>query len=113
MLYHSLVYNKIQYGIIVWGTANKTLQEYIRVKLDYTLRMSLLCNIYTPVSHLYRFLTFLKLEDICELELSKFMHQLYNNNLVAFFVSALQKLILCTTIKSDCAAVLWRIFYRE
>ena len=54
MLYYCLVYSKIQYGIIVWGTANKTFREDIRVKLNDTLRIILSCNIYTPVSHSQR-----------------------------------------------------------
>ena len=62
MLYYSLLYNKIQYGIIVRGTANKTLQEYFQVKLNNVLTIVLSYNIYTPVSLLYCSLKFLKQE---------------------------------------------------
>ena len=34
MLYYSLVYSRIQYGITAWAKANKTSQEIIRVRLN-------------------------------------------------------------------------------
>ena len=112
MLYCSLVYSKIQYGIIVCVRANKTLREHIHVKVNTILRIISSCNIYTPVSHLYRFLTFLKLEDIYALELSKLMHQLHNYKLSDIFCKYFTKINTIHYYKTR-MCVLRRIFYLE
>ena len=44
MLYCSLVYSRIKYEITTWATANKTLQEIIRVRLNKILRIILFPN---------------------------------------------------------------------
>ena len=64
MLYYSLVYSRIQYGITAWATANKTSQEITRVRLNQTLRIILFRNLYTPTSQMYKELQVLKVEDI-------------------------------------------------
>ena len=76
MLCYSLVYSRIQYGITAWATANKTSQEIIRVRLNKILRIILFRNLYTPTSQIV-----LKVEDIYQLELAKFMYQLHHNQL--------------------------------
>ena len=43
MVYHSLVNSRIQYGIAVWGTANQTHLECLRVRLNKVLRIFLSC----------------------------------------------------------------------
>ena len=48
MLYYSLVYSKVQYGIIAWGTTSLTNSECIQIKLNKILRIILSANIYTP-----------------------------------------------------------------
>ena len=50
MLYYSLVYSRIQYGIIAWATANKSSQEIIPVRLNQILRTMLFRNLNTPIS---------------------------------------------------------------
>ena len=64
MLYYSLVYSRIQYGIIAWATAHKISQEIIRVRLNKILGIILFRNFYTPTSQLYKELQVLKVEDI-------------------------------------------------
>ena len=78
MLYYSLIYSRIQYGIVTWGTANKTLMQELNVKLN-----SIVCTVtytskYCPVISLYKTLNFLKLDDIYLLDLAKFMYQLHH-----------------------------------
>ena len=67
--------------------------------LNDILRIILSCNVCTPVSHLYCSLKFLKLEDIYELELSKFMHQLHNNKPPDIFCEYFPKEVLYRGIK--------------
>ena len=85
MLYYSFVNGRIQHGITAWATANKTSQEIIRVRLNKILRIILFCNLYTPISQLYKELQVLKVEDIYQLELTKFMYRLRQNQLSTNF----------------------------
>ena len=66
MLYYTLVYSKMQYGIIVWATANK-------VKLNKILRIVLFCSKFTPISNFYKTLNYLQLEDITDRQADKFI----------------------------------------
>ena len=81
MLYYSLVYSSIQFGITAWVTANKTSQEIIRVRFNKILRIILFRNLYMPIPQLYKKLQVLKVEDIYQLELAKFMCRLHHNQL--------------------------------
>ena len=74
MLHYSLVYSRIQYEITALATANKTSKEIIWIRLNKILRMILFCNLYMPTSQLYKELQVLKVEDIYQLELAKFMY---------------------------------------
>ena len=64
MLYHSLIYSKLQYGILVWGTASKTHLRELMVRLTsivHIIAFSRNCN---QMSNLYKSLYLLKLTDI-------------------------------------------------
>ena len=88
----SLLYSRIQYEITAWATANKTSQEIIRVRLIKVLRIILFCNLYTPTSQMYKKLQVLKVEDIYQLELAKFMYQLHHNQLPKNFYHSFRKI---------------------
>ena len=92
MLYYSLAYRRIQYGITAWTTANKTSQELIRVRLNKILRIILFRNLYTPASQMYKELQVSKVEDIYQLELAIFMYQLHHNQLPKNFYPFFRKL---------------------
>ena len=57
-----------------WGTVNKTHMQELNVKLNNIVRTS---SKYCLVTSLYKTLNFLKLDDICLLQLAKFMYQLH------------------------------------
>ena len=78
MIYYSLIYCRIQYGIVTWGTANKTVLQELNVKLNNIVRTITYSSKYCPVTCLYKLLNFLKLDDIYRLELAKFMYQLHH-----------------------------------
>ena len=78
MLYYSLIYSRIQYSIVTWGTANKTLMQELNVKLNNVVCTIMYSSKYCPVTSLYKALNFFKLDDIYLLELAKFMHQLHH-----------------------------------
>ena len=78
MLYCSLIYSRIQYGMVTWGRANKTLMQELNVKLNNIVRTITCSSKFCPVTSLYKTLNFLKLDDIYLLELAKFMYQLHH-----------------------------------
>ena len=92
MVYHSLVNSRIRYGITVWGTANQTHLECLRVRLNKVLRIILSCGIETPINKMYSTLQFLKIDDIYEFELYKFMHQLHYGKLPEVFYKSFTKI---------------------
>ena len=89
MLFYSFVYSRIQYGITAWATANTTSQEIIPVRLNKILRILLFRNLYTPISPLCTELQVLKVEDIYQFELAKFMYRLHHNQMPKNFLSLL------------------------
>ena len=79
LLYYSLIYSRVQYGIILWGTATYTRQKERVLRLNNIVRIMTWSRKYDHVSVLYKQLKLLKLENIYKLKLSKFMHQLNCN----------------------------------
>ena len=110
-LYYTLVYSKIQYGIIVWATANKTSLGVIKVKLNKTLRIILSCSKFTPISTFYKTRNFLQLEDIYLLKLAKFMYQLYHRTLPQRFYASFSKLTEIHNHNTRNTKLLSYIFY--
>ena len=78
MLYYSLIYSRIQYGIVTWGASNQTLMHELNVKLNNIVHTITYNSKYCPVTSLYKTLNFLKLDDIYRLELAKYMYQLHH-----------------------------------
>ena len=75
----------MKYGILSWGTASNSLLKKVEIRLNRILRVITNKSKYTPVGMLYKSLNILKVTDIYNLELSKFMHQLKNNKLAHVF----------------------------
>ena len=81
VFYYSFGYSSLTYGIIAWGTAAQNQLREIKVKLNnitLTMTWNKKCSY---VSQLYKKLGFLKLHDVCKLELAKFLHKLFKNKL--------------------------------
>ena len=64
LINYSLIYGRIQYGIVTWGTANKTVLQELNVKLNNIVRTITYSSKYCPVTCLNKLLKFLKLDDI-------------------------------------------------
>ena len=92
LLYYSLIYSRIQYGIILWGTVSNTRQKEIILRLNNIVRIMTWSRKFDHVSVLYKQHKFLKLEDIYKLELSKFVHQLNCDMTPKVFVNYFVKL---------------------
>ena len=81
MLYYSLIYSRIQYGLLIWGTAAKSHLNELMIRLNNVIRTITYSSKYCPMTVLYETLNFLKLSDIYKLELGKFMYQLHHDKL--------------------------------
>ena len=81
MLYYSLVNSRVQYAISVWGTACKSRLQEIGVRLNNIVRIITWNSKFAHVIKLCKELRFLKLNEIYQLELAEFMHQLNYNRL--------------------------------
>ena len=94
MLYFSLAYSRIQYGITVtlWGTFAKSCMREINVRLNNVVRLMTYSKKYSHVSQLYKHLNLLKLNDIYKFELAKFMCLLRNKKLPAVLSSQFTKI---------------------
>ena len=91
ILYHSLIYSKLQYGILVWGTTSKTYLCELVVRSNNIVRIITLSRNCSQMSNLYKSLYLLKLTDIYKLELAKFMFALHNNRSPKIFEDSLTK----------------------
>ena len=92
MLYFSLVYSRIQYGITLWGTSAKSYMREINVRLNNVVRLMTYSKKYSHVSQLYKHLNLLKLNDIYKFEIAKFMYLLHNKKLPAVLSSQFTKI---------------------
>ena len=92
MLYYSLVYSRIHYGISAWGTASEVKLKQLRVRLNTILRIIGKKDYNTPITELYQHLNLLVLDDIYKLELAKIMYLLHHNDLPPVLNNSFTKL---------------------
>ena len=92
MLYYSLVYSRIQYGIILWGSTFKSVLREVEVRLNNIVRTIIGSRKFDHITPLFKRLKFLKLHDIYQLELGKFMYQLNWNKLPIIIQSLFTKI---------------------
>ena len=92
MLYYSSIYSRIQYGLLIWGTAAKSQLNELMIRLNNVMRTITYSSKYCPMTVLYKTLNFLKLSDIYKLELGKFMYQLHHDKLPEMLYDSLVKI---------------------
>ena len=73
-VYHALFKSKLQYGVLSWGTANKTSLQPIRVLQNRTLRHISQAPLFTRLDNIFLNYRILKFDDLFKLEVGKFMH---------------------------------------
>ena len=74
-------FQRIQYGILIWGNAAKIHLQELSVRMNNILRSITFSSKYCKMTILYQKLNVFKLANIYGLELAKYMHQLHNNEL--------------------------------
>ena len=101
LFYYTIIYSRIKYGILTWGTAFNSLLKKVEIRLNRILRVITNKSIYSPVRILYKSLNTLKVTDIYNLELGKFMHQLENYKLPLVFLNFFKKVMKSIHMKQD------------
>ena len=81
----SFTYSSVNYGIIVWGTATPNQLHEIILRINNIVRTLTWNKKFSHVTHLFKKLNLLKLNDIYDLELAKFMHNITSNKLPLSF----------------------------
>ena len=80
-LYYSFFYPHIDYGLMLWGGASKTALNKIFVIQKKAIRTIANTHYNAHTTPLFAILKVLKLEDIYEMQLAKFIFGLYKNNM--------------------------------
>ena len=78
-LYYSMFYLHIDYGIILWGGAKKCILHPIIIMQKKAVRLIRGAEYNAHTAPLFALNKMLKLEDIYELQLAKFVYSLYND----------------------------------
>ena len=80
-LFYSFIYSKLQYGILTWGSAKKNELGALSTRLNKMIKTITLAKKFCHVSPIFKALNILKIDDIYQLELGKFMYQKFNDNI--------------------------------
>ena len=92
MLYYSLVYSRIQCRIILLGSTFKSVLRELEVRLNKIVRTTTGSRKFDHITTLFKQLKLLKLHDIYQLELGKFMYQLNWNKFLIIIQPLLTKI---------------------
>ena len=84
-VYDSLIGSRLNYGLIVWGAACKTILQPLRVLQNRAIRLISRAPRFRRLDNDYLNLRLLKLDDMYHLSLYKFMHQNYHSKLPSYF----------------------------
>ena len=100
-LYYALIHPFFSYGIIIWGSSNKSFSAKLKSLQNKTLKANGRLNWRTSPIHLYHRFEILKIDDLYRLEVSKFMHRFFKNNLPKYLELSTQNSNFLTHIMQD------------
>ena len=86
-VYNALVHSKLSYGILSWGSASNSLLQPINVLQNRILRTVSKSGRYKNCTDMYLNMRILKLQDVYDLELTKFMHSFHHKSLPTCLIS--------------------------
>ena len=84
-VYDSLIASRLNYGLIVWGAACKTVLQPLRVLQNRAIRLMSRAPRFRRLDNDYLNLRLLKLDDLHRFSLYKFMHQNHHRKLPNYF----------------------------
>ena len=87
-----MFHSQIQYSLLNWGRVAKNLLRKLEVLQNNILRACLFRSRNYPTTSLYSKLKVLKIRDMFQMEIAKFMFQFNNQMLTSFFDSYFIKL---------------------
>ena len=85
MLYYSIVYPHILYGIIIWGSTYTSHLNNLQLIQNKAVRAICSLNWREHVTPCFHRLKILKIKDVAKLEIAKFVHQSVNHSLPMYF----------------------------
>ena len=74
-LFYSFIYSKLQYDLFTWGSAKKNELGALSIRLNKIIKTITFAKKFCHVSPTFKALNILKIDDIYQLELGKFMYQ--------------------------------------
>ena len=103
-VYYAIVYSHIQYAILCWGPIAKSIISDLQVIQNRAVRMVGNFHRRTNVNYMYLNLRFLNIENIFQLELSKFMYRFNKNMLPKPFSNSFGKISDMHSIRTRSAS---------
>ena len=91
-VYYAIVYSYLQYGILCWATANQSDLAFLNTTHNRIMRYIGNSLRRSNITDIYLNMRVLKLDDIFELELAKFMYRFQNNTLPRPFAFSFRKI---------------------
>ena len=85
MLYYSIVYPHILYGIIIWGSTSTSHLNNLQLIQNKAVRAICSLNWREHVTPCFHRLKILKIKDVAKMEIAKFVHQSVNHSLPMYF----------------------------
>jgi hypothetical protein len=86
-VYYSLVSSHLSYALIAWGSAGVTVLQPLKVLQNRAIRIISRAPRFRRLDNDYLNLRLLRLDDMHQHALAKFMHQYHNNTLPDYFSS--------------------------
>ena len=90
-MYHALFNSHLQYGILCWGSSSMTNIHRLQVLQNRAIRNMMRAPRYFRLDNYYLNLRILKVHDLFNLEIAKFMHGHHNHILPVCFSSFFQE----------------------
>ena len=90
-MYHALFNSHLQYGILCWGSSSMTNIHRLQVLQNRAIRNMMRAPRYFRLDNYYLNLRILKVHDLFNLEIAKFMHSHHNKTLPICFASFFQE----------------------
>ena len=85
MLYYSIVYPYILYGIIIWGSTYTSHLNNLQLIQNKAVRAICSLNWREQVTPCFHRLEILKIKDVAKMEIAKFVHKSVNHSLPMYF----------------------------
>ena len=94
MLYYSIVYPHILYGIILWGSTYTSHLKKLQLLQNKAVRAICSLNWREHATPCFDRLSILKVRDVAKMEMAKFVHKSINRSLPKYFQTYFHKVSL-------------------